>query len=61
MQLLLYTVLALSEMCVILRFCAAGEVRGFFKSHVSVYLNYEGYEAWQLNEETMHAVSNLDF
>jgi hypothetical protein len=60
-QLLLKTVLALIEMCVLLRFCAAEEVRGLYKAHVSVFPNYEGYEAWQLNDETAHAVSNLDF
>ena len=32
-----------------------------FKAHVSVFPNYEGYKAWQLNDETAHAVSNLDF
>ena len=32
-----------------------------FKARVSVFPNYEGYEAWQLNDETAHAVSNLDF
>jgi len=31
MQLLLNTLLALSEMCVLLRFCASGDVRGVLK------------------------------
>ena len=32
-----------------------------FKAHVSIFPNYEGCKAWQLNDETAHAVSNLDF